>query len=71
MKNIYWEVVALQQRAEILQELIGLAEKSVANANKLFKGKEGSQLDVVQLEVDLERYRADLEATVKIKDRAI
>jgi outer membrane protein, heavy metal efflux system len=40
-----------------------LAEKSVENANKLLLAKEGSQLDVVQLEVDLERYRAELEAT--------
>jgi cobalt-zinc-cadmium efflux system outer membrane protein len=29
----------------------------------LLKAKEGSRLDVVQLEVDLERYRADPEAT--------
>ncbi len=63
VRQNYFEVVTLQRRAEILRELIGLAEKSVENANKLFKGKEGSQLDVVQLEVDLERYRAELEAT--------
>lgn len=63
VRQSYWEVVTLQRRAEVLGELIGLAEKSVENANKLLKAKEGSELDVVQLEVDLERYRADLEAT--------
>ncbi len=65
VRQSYWEVVTLQRRAAILGELIGLAEKSVENANKLLKAKEGSELDVVQLEVDLERYRADLEATNK------
>ena len=63
VRQNYWEVITLQRRAEVLGELIGLAEKSVENANKLLKAKEGSELDVVQLEVDLERYRADLEAT--------
>ena len=63
VRQNFFEVVTLQRRAAILGELIGLAEKSVENANKLLKAKEGSELDVVQLEVDLERYRADLEAT--------
>lgn len=63
VRQSFFEVITLQRRVEILGELIGLAEKSVENANKLLKAKEGSQLDVVQLEVDLERYRADLEAT--------
>ncbi len=63
VRQNFFEVVTLQRRAEVLGELIGLAEKSVENANKLLKAKEGSELDVVQLEVDLERYRADLEAT--------
>lgn len=65
VRQNYYEVVTLQRRAEITGQLIGLAEKSVENANKLLKAKEGSELDVVQLEVDLERYRADLDATNK------
>lgn len=63
VRQNYWEVVTLQKRAEILGQLVGLAEKSVENANKLLKAAEGSELDVVQLEVDLERYRAELEST--------
>lgn len=63
VRQAFFEVVTLQRRAEILSELIKLADKSVENANKLLKAKEGSQLDVVQLEVDLERYRAELEST--------
>ncbi|MFO0800528.1 MAG: TolC family protein [Gemmataceae bacterium] len=65
VRQNYFEVLTLQRRADILTQLIGLAEKSVENANRLLKAKEGSQLDVVQLEVDLERYRADLDATSK------
>jgi cobalt-zinc-cadmium efflux system outer membrane protein len=65
VRQNYFEVLALQRRADILTQLIGLAEQSVENANKLLKAKEGSELDVVQLEVDLERYRADLDATSK------
>ena len=63
VRQNYFEVVTLRRRADILGELIALAEKSVENANRLLKAQEGSRLDVVQLEVDLERYRADLEAT--------
>lgn len=63
VRQNYWELVTLQRRAAILGELITLAEQSVENAEKLLRAKEGSRLDVVQLEVDLERYRADLDAT--------
>ncbi|VTR97667.1 TolC family protein [Tuwongella immobilis] len=63
VRQRYYALVTLQRRAEILAELIQLAEKSVENANKLLTAKEGSRLDVVQLEVDLESYRAELEAT--------
>ena len=65
VRQNYYEMVTLQRRADILDQLIALAEKSVENANKLLKAKEGSELDVVQLEVDLERYRAELDATTK------
>lgn len=63
VRQNYWEVVTLQKRAEILGQLVLLAEKSVENANKLLKAGEGSELEVVQLEVDLERYRAEFDAT--------
>lgn len=63
VRQAFFEAVTLQRRAEILIDLVKLAEQSVENANKLLKAKEAAELDVVQLEVDLERYRADLEAT--------
>ena len=63
VRQNYWELVTLQRRTEILRELIGLADQSVENADKLLAAKEGSRLDVVQLEVSRERFRAELEAT--------
>ena len=63
VRQNYFEVVLLQRRTEILKELIKLADKTVENANKLLAAKEVARLDVVQLEVDRERYRANLEAT--------
>ncbi|MHC4879542.1 MAG: TolC family protein [Planctomycetota bacterium] len=63
VRQAFFEALTLQRRADILSDLVALAEQSVANANKLVKAKEAAELDVVQLEVDLERYRADLEAT--------
>lgn len=63
VRQAFFEALTLQRRAEILTDLVKLAEQSVSNANELLKAKEAAELDVVQLEVDLERYRADLEAT--------
>jgi cobalt-zinc-cadmium efflux system outer membrane protein len=63
VRQAYWEVVALRRRADVLAELIALADQSVSNAERLLKAKEASELDVVQLEVDRERYRAERDAT--------
>ena len=63
VRQAFFEAVTLQRRADILTDLVKLAEQSVENAKKLLKAKEAAELDVVQLEVDLERYRAELEAT--------
>lgn len=63
VREAFFEAIMLQRRADILAELLKLAEQSVENANKLVRAKEAAELDVVQLEVNLERYRADLEAT--------
>jgi cobalt-zinc-cadmium efflux system outer membrane protein len=63
IRQAFFELSLLQSRANILEELVTLAKGSTANAEKLLKAKETARLDVVQLEVDLERYRAELEAT--------
>ena len=63
IRQNYFEVLTLQRRVEILDELVKLAEQSVETTRKLLEAKQVSRLDVVQLEVDLERYRAEREAT--------
>lgn len=63
VRQAFFEAATLQRRADILAELVKLGEQSVKNANDLLEAKEAAELDVVQLEVDLERYRADREAT--------
>jgi len=66
VRQNFFELIVLQRRVEVYSELVGLAEKSVDNAARLLKAKEVSNLDLVQLEFDLERYRADLDATKKM-----
>lgn len=63
VRQAYFAALTMQRRIAILTELVALADHSVENANLLLKAKEAAELDVVQLEVDSERYRADLEAT--------
>lgn len=58
----YLDVLGLQQRVELLHQLAQLAEVSVNTTKKLLEAKEASRLDLVQLEVELERVRADLSA---------
>lgn len=65
IRQSYFEVLMLQRRIEILDELVKLAEQSVENTRKLLEAKEVARLDLVQLEVDLERFRAEREATVR------
>jgi len=63
VRQDFFQLITLQRRAEILDAVVKLAENSVDTSEKLLKGKLVARLDVVQLEVDLERYRADLLAT--------
>lgn len=64
IRQNYFEMLTLQRRVEILDELVKLAEQSVQNTQKLLNAKQVARLDLIQLEVDLERYRAEREATV-------
>jgi cobalt-zinc-cadmium efflux system outer membrane protein len=61
----FYEAVALQARVEVLRSMIELAARSVAQANDLLKAKQVARLDVVQLEVELERLEAELGAALR------
>lgn len=65
IRQNYFEVLLLQRRVEILDEVVKLAEQSVETTQKLLGAKQVARLDLVQLEVDLERYRAEREATAR------
>lgn len=65
VRQNYFEVLTLQRRIEILDELVKLAEQSVESTRKLLEAKQVARLDLVQLEVELERFRAEREATAR------
>jgi cobalt-zinc-cadmium efflux system outer membrane protein len=58
----YFEVLAIRRRIEVLNELVGLANQSYENAQKLLAAKVIGELDSLQFEVERDRFRADLEA---------
>ncbi|HEX3146630.1 MAG TPA: TolC family protein [Gemmataceae bacterium] len=58
----FYEVLALQRRAAILADVVKLAEAAAAQGQKNFDAKQVSRLDVIQLEVELERFRAEADA---------
>lgn len=62
VRQAYFEVLTLQRRVEILTELVKLADASVEQTRKLLEAKRGTRLDLVQLEVEAERLRTELEA---------
>ena len=62
MRQAYFDALTLERRAELLTVLVGLSDKAVTTAEKLVQAKVAAPLDVVQFEVDRERYRAELEA---------
>lgn len=65
IRQNYFELLTLQRRVQILDELVKLAEQSVETTRKMLEAKQVARLDLVQLEVDLERYRAEREATAQ------
>jgi cobalt-zinc-cadmium efflux system outer membrane protein len=62
VRQSYFDVLALQRRTEILAELVQLAEKSADSTRKLVEARQAARLDLLQMEVELERIRADHES---------
>jgi cobalt-zinc-cadmium efflux system outer membrane protein len=58
----FFEVLVAQRRVEILDELVKLAQKGLENAEKLQKGQQIAELDVLPFRVELGRLTADFEA---------
>lgn len=58
----FYDVFTLQRRVEILAALVKLAEQSVDTGKKLSEKGAIARLDLIQLEVELERVRTEHEA---------
>lgn len=62
IRAAYFDVVALRRRIDLLREVRDLAGRSVARTRQLVEAKQAAPLDVIQLEVEAERARAESEA---------
>ncbi|MBI3465718.1 MAG: TolC family protein [Planctomycetes bacterium] len=64
IRQSYYEVLSLQRKLDILQELVKISETSVEATRKLLEAKLPgvTRLDLLQLELELERHRAEREA---------
>lgn len=59
----YYDVLSLQRRIEVLNELVKLVTQALENAEKLLKAQQIGELDVLPFRVEANRLRADLEAS--------
>ncbi|MBN9120105.1 MAG: TolC family protein [Planctomycetes bacterium] len=62
VRAAFYEALTLQRRAEILAELVKLSEEAVAGGKTLLDAQRIARLDYIQLEVERERFRAELQA---------
>jgi len=58
----YFDVLAVQKRVEILDQLVALSTKSVDVSQRLLEAKEIAELDLVQFRVERNRFRAERDA---------
>lgn len=63
IRQAFFDLLTTQARLDALDLLVRLSEQSVATVEKLEAGRQASRIDVLQLTVDLERFRAEAEAT--------
>ncbi len=62
VRSAFYETLTLQRRATLLAEQVKLTEEAVANGKTLLDAKQLTRLDMIQLEVDREQFRAELQA---------
>jgi cobalt-zinc-cadmium efflux system outer membrane protein len=62
VRTAYFDVLTLQLRTELLGRLRALTQQSVEQTRQLVERRQATRLDVVQLEVEAERIRAEAEA---------
>jgi cobalt-zinc-cadmium efflux system outer membrane protein len=62
VRAAFYEALTLQRRVEQLEELLKLADDAVTNGRTLLDKQQIARLDYIQLEVERERFRAELQA---------
>jgi cobalt-zinc-cadmium efflux system outer membrane protein len=62
VRAAFYDVYALERRIAVLDELAQLAGEAVKNSQSLLEAKQIARLDLVQLEVELARFRSQAEA---------
>lgn len=62
VRSSYYELRMLQERIKVQEELVQLANAAVEHGKRLLENKQIARLDLVQLEFELERFRAAAEA---------
>ncbi len=62
VRAAFYDLYALERRIAVLDELVGLAGEAVKNGQTLLDNKQIARLDLVQLEVELARFRSQAEA---------
>lgn len=63
IRAAYYSVVTIESRIEILRRIVSLMDESVDQTENLLRARQVARLDLVQLEVQAEQFRAELEAT--------
>ena len=62
VRSAFYDLYALERRIAVLDELTKLAGDAVKNGQTLLDAKQIARLDLVQLEVELSRFRSQAEA---------
>ncbi|MCS7045080.1 MAG: TolC family protein [Gemmataceae bacterium] len=63
VRQAYYEYLTVKERLAVLEQLVKVGEMIVAAAVKLREAKQDvTQLDIIQLEIELERFRAERDA---------
>lgn len=62
VRTAFYDLYALERRITILDELVRLAGDAVRNGQSLLDNKQIARLDLIQLEVELARFRTEADA---------
>jgi cobalt-zinc-cadmium efflux system outer membrane protein len=62
IRQAYFDLLTIQARLNVQTQLVALGEQSVNTVEKLAAGNQASRIDILQLTVELERFRADANA---------